>query len=187
MCTLGMWAGSGFFVFVAVGGVAACTTGTGGSTVPGVSSTETSYCEQRAARSRSCAPDTGVSLPPPDAGTTGTSSACAEDFRCAVAIYANPEAYLNCKMNPDCSASTSDKTCNAKASEGVSTRDADACLKKRADCKATGAKTFDDDTCAVIPALNAALAQKVVSCLDQPCDQIEACIKSVGDQILQCN
>jgi hypothetical protein len=184
MSKRGVWIAGGFVGVVALGSVAACS-GTGSPNVSGVTATESSYCEQRAARSRNCAPDTGVVF---DAGTsTGTSSACAEDFRCVVAIFAYPDAYLSCRSNPDCSASTGDNACAEKAAQGGSTADRDACLAKRTSCKDSGAKTFDDDTCALLPALKASVARDIMACVQQGCDVIAGCIKNVGEQIPGCD
>ena len=90
-------------------------------------------------------------------------------------------------LHVDCSASTGDNACAEKAAQGGSTADRDACLTKRASCKDTGAKTFDDDTCALLPALKAAAARDIMACVQQGCDLIARCIKNVGEQIPGCD
>jgi hypothetical protein len=159
--------GAGFAASLAL--VVACsggTTNTGGS--GGTTFVAQSYCDQREARTKSCAPD-GAVLPPYDRG------GCTRDYDCAVALLANPDGYLRCRSNPDCSQSTSDDRCSAQAAVGTAPQ-ADACAKKYAECKSAGGKTFSDDTCGSLNALNASSQQKVYACIEKPCDQIRDCI-----------
>ena len=74
-----------------------------------------------------------------------------------------------------------------KAGEGRGTAQTDACLRKYNECKAGGAKSFNNDVCTVLPALNAATAQKVTNCLDLACDLAATCFKNLEDQIPECD
>lgn len=163
--------------------VAACSAGSG-STTPGNGTgfTSQSYCEQRNARLQKCSPtfDSGV-----DSGVVYVNtSSCTKDYDCIVAAFSNPDAVLNCKVNPDCSQSSGD-SCNEKSSSGITT-DRDACLKRREECKAQG-KSFSDDNCVVLPALKPAVAQKLIACTQGACDQVSDCFKAVEKELPGCD
>ena len=177
---------AGMGVAAILGLLAACSAGSGGTTTPvqGTTFTAQSYCEQRQARLSKCSNPTGSDAGVVDAGTTSTSSSCAKDFECTVGAFSNPDAILNCRVNPDCSQSTGD-SCQEKSATG-GTGDRDTCLQRREQCKAEG-KSFSDDNCVILPALKPAIAQKIMACVQGPCDQVSTCVKNAEKEIPGCD
>jgi hypothetical protein len=163
-------------VVVAVLGFAACDSGTsssgGASGGAGVASqTLQTYCDARETRSNQCVPD--GSTP-----TTFSRTRCTSEYNCALAAYANPDAYLTCRTNPDCAASNSDDKCLSQSAGGRVVALSDVCAKKYASCKSQGSKTFDDDTCPLLNAIGDAVNAKLAPCFDKACAEIGDCLES---------
>ncbi len=160
-----------------VGASASCSSGSGGISANGVTLSAVSYCDKREARSKSCAGDTGVAF---DAGPYNRDS-CTKDYNCAAAVQKNPDGYLSCRSNPDCSAKTSDDNCLAQGASAVpagSVPLTDVCAKKYAACKSAGGKSFDDGTCPILPTFVQPLLDRLGTCFDKPCDQVKDCLSS---------
>lgn len=176
--------GSG--VAFVIGLLAACSAGSGGTTTPvqGTTFTAASYCEQRQARTSKCSNPTGFDSGVVVVDAGASSSSCTKDFECTVAAFANPDAILTCRTNPDCSQSAGD-SCQEKAATG-STADRDTCLQRREQCKAEG-KSFSDDNCGILPALKPEIAQKILACAQGACDQVSTCFKNVEKEIPGCD
>jgi hypothetical protein len=152
--------------------LAACSGGTGGTTGGGgTTQTAQSYCDNRESVSASCQSDAG-------SGFTFNRNDCNDDYTCAVALYVAPDAYFACRTNTDCAVRRGSDSCLAESAQGRTVPQADPCAKKYAACKAAGGKSFDDDTCPVLNALNDSALTKIAACLDKPCDQISECVKA---------
>jgi hypothetical protein len=166
-----LFAGSGIAAIVlACGGSSSTSSGSGS-----LAFSAQSYCDQREARSKNCAPDGAVFV--------FDRNGCTKDYECSVALYASPDAYFRCRTNPDCQVSASDDRCQGQAGQGAASPQADACAKKYAECKAAGGKTFDSDTCPALGAMNASAKPKIYACIEKPCDQISDCIKATAKVI----
>jgi|GEM_PF-5951842 len=167
------WLRSAALSALAASVVVACSGNTAGSSsgVGIVSRTEAQYCADRESRVTTCAADSGTSV-------VFDRSGCGRDYRCRTVLLAAPDAYLSCRTNPDCGARTSDDSCLGEAGRGRSTAEADRCAKRYAECKASGGKGFDDDSCPVFPAIEPSALVKLTACLDKPCEQIEDCLEA---------
>jgi len=147
------------------------------------------YCGKLKARYDAC-PNQGTIMATvgPDGGTTTTTtrdpfnqSRCTNDHRCLTALLETSvvNAYLDCASATDCSVSTS-KCDESALANGSHASDADACAKKYAECKASG-KTFDNDYCTSIRAVNSDILSKLNPCFEKPCDQIDACLNATTE------
>ena len=135
---------------------------------------ESDVCTQRQKRHDAC-PYEGS-----DKGKPAFDSAkCSKDYRCTVSVFQTSasDAYFTCQTNQDCSAKVGDTCFDQALQKGSNTEEADVCAKKRAECKAEG-KSFSDDYCPQLRVYNADLLEKMMTCIDKPCDQISDCLKS---------
>ncbi len=83
----------------------------------------------------------------------------------------------------DCTTSAGNDRCFNEAAKGRSAPQADTSAKKYAECKSGSGKAFDDDTCGLLPGLNASALAKLAACIDKPCDQIDDCLDATRDAI----
>lgn len=122
--------------------------------------------------------DGGVSTPTRPAFN---QSACTNSHRCLTTLLETSvvNAYLDCAATTDCTVSTS-KCDESALANGSHASDADACAKKYAECKASG-KTFDNDYCTSIRAVNSDILSKLNPCFEKPCDQIDACLDATTE------
>ncbi len=170
------------FVSVSVLGLvlsAAC--GGGSSNSSATTQTEDAYCQARESRITACAGDSGVSVGSFD--RNDFRRGCGRDYRCAVAVAANPDAYFSCRSNTNCARDTESDDCLSQSARGIVRPESDVCAKKYASCKAAKEKTFDDDTCAGLNAMRDDVVGKVVACLDRPCGEIEDCVEATLEAI----
>lgn len=163
--------GSGTFT-----GTSSGSSGSSGGSVA-TSYSEDQYCSLRENRTISCVGD---------GATAFDRASCQKDYRCHVRISVSPDSYFGCRASKDCAAKSSDDYCMGVAATGRSTPEADACAKKYAECKAAGGKSFSDDNCGIMNALEPGTLSLLAACVAKPCEQIEDCLDATEETIPEC-
>ena len=148
------------------------TVACGGATSGSVSLTEESYCQGREKCATDCAGDSGMVT------SAFRRSDCGKDYRCKLAIAANPNGYFSCRTDGDCRASSSDDSCLAKSATGMFRPEADTCAKKYASCKSSKEKAWDDDLCSLISAFRDNVVTSLATCFEKPCGEVGECLEA---------